>query len=65
MPNDWTSSIICKAFARAIQITEASSGPIITKEEHHFAEMIEEVCLLLAFPTAKYKDTQQDFEEER
>ena len=48
-----------------MQISETWSGPTITKEEHHFAEMIEEVCLLLAFPTAKYKDTQQDFEEER
>ena len=48
-----------------MQISETSSGPTIKKEERHFAEMIEKICLLLAFPNAKYKDTQRDFEEER
>ena len=40
-----------------MQISETSSGSRITKEERHFAEMIEEICLLLAFPNAKYKHT--------
>ena len=65
MQNGWTSSIIHKALARDMQISETSSGPTIKKEERHFAEMIEKICLLLAFPNAKYKDTQRDFEEER
>ena len=55
--NGWTSSIIHKALARDMQITETSSGPTITKKERHFAEMIEKVCLLLAFANAKYEDT--------
>ena len=50
---------------RDIQITETLLGPPITKEERHFAEIVEEICLLLAFPGTKYKDTQRGFEEER
>ena len=42
-----------KALARDIQITETLLGPPITKEERHFAEMVEEICLLLAFPGTK------------
>ena len=63
--NGRTSSIIDKALARDMQITETSSGPTITKEERYFAEMIEEICFLLSFPNSKYKDSEWDFEEAR
>ena len=46
-----------KALARDIQITETLPGPPVTKEERHFAEIVEEIRLLLAFPSVKYKDT--------
>ena len=55
--NGLISSIIHKALARDMQITETSSGPTIAKEKRHFAESDEEICHLLTFPNAKYKDT--------
>ena len=48
---------IHKALARDIQITEILSGPPITKEERHFAEIVEEIRILLALLSAKYIDT--------
>ena len=55
--NGRASWIIHKALARDIQITEILSGPPITKEERHFAEIVEEICHLFAFPSTKYIDT--------
>ena len=61
-----TSSIIHKALAWDMQITETLSGPTITKEKNAILlKVIKEIYLLLVFPNAKYKDTQRDFEEDR
>ena len=61
--DDRTSSVIDKALGRDMQITETSSQ--LQRKNACLLKVIEEICLLLAFPKAKYKDTQRDFEEER
>ena len=63
--NGRTSSIIHKALARDIQITETLLGPTVTKEVRQFAEMVRDIRFLFAFLSAKYNHKQQDFEEER
>ena len=63
MQNDRTSLIIHEALGRDIQTTETSSQ--LQRKNAIFLKVIEEICLLLAFPNAKYKDTQREFEKER
>ena len=59
--NGRTSSIISTALVRDMEIRETLSGLTITKENAILLKVIEKSCHLLAFPNAKYQDTQLNF----
>ena len=41
------------------------TSPQLQRKNAILLKVIEDICLLRAFPNAKYKDTQRDFKEER
>ena len=41
------------------------TSPQLQRKNAILLKVIEDICLLRAFPNAKYKDTQRDFKKER
>ena len=53
--------VISKFVIIANGVTGERFGVCVSHNFSNFARVIEEICLLLAFPIAKYKNTQRGF----